>query len=172
MTPLLAQKMAALSVAASCLVLAQGCAHVERAEYDPCARQAERRNSNESVQIISCRLFYIPFRAQILDAGTGAPIPVAAALNCTNVLGEDANDGPVVAFSTDRGLLEGEVGTFTDVANPWNNACFRSRFRGILIEVRKDGYAPYRGYVALPAAEGHVTDLSVIALTPDVDVEE
>jgi len=149
---------------ASCLALAQGCAHMERAKYDPCARQAESRNSNSGPQVISCRLFHIPFRAQLLDARTGEPIPSAAAMNCTNLLGEAADDGPVVAFSTDNGLIEGEVDTFTDVATPWNNECFRSTFRGILIEIRKDGYVPHRGYVPLPAAEGEVADLGVIRL--------
>lgn len=50
--------------------------------------------------------------------------------------------------------------TFT----PYINACFRSRFRGILIEIRNEGYIPYRGYVPLPAAEGDVADLGVIRL--------
>ena len=67
-------------------------------------------------------------------------------------------------MSTDSGLIEGEVDTFTDVANPWNNECFRHSFRGILIEIRKDGYVPYRGYVSLPAAEGEIADLDVIQL--------
>jgi hypothetical protein len=50
------------------------------------------------------------------------------------------------------------------VANPWNNECFRYSFRGILIEIRKEGYIPYRGYVPLPAAEGEIADLGVIQL--------
>jgi hypothetical protein len=153
-----------MAMVGCCLALAQGCAHVERAEYDPCARQSERRNSDSGPRIISCRLFYIPFRAEVVDAETGGPIATAAALNCTNVLGEAADDGPVVAFSADSGLLEGEVDTFTDVANPWNNECFRSTFRGILIEIRKEGYVPFRGYLPLPATEGEVVELGVIRL--------
>lgn len=160
-----------ITKAACCLVLAQGCAHVERAEYDPCARQTERRNNNASVQIISCRLFYIPFRAEVVDADTGEPIATAVALNCTNVIGEAVDDGHVVALSADNGLIEGEVDTFTDVTNPWNNECFRHSFRGILIEIRKDGYVPYRGYVPLPTAEGAVADLGVIQLAPDPGVK-
>lgn len=156
---------------AACLAFAQGCAHVERAEYDPCARQAARRNSDAGPRIISCRLFYIPFRARIVDADTGGPIPSATAMNCTNVLGEAVGDGPVVAFSAHNGLIEGEVDTFTDVANPWNNECFRSTFRGILIEIRKDGYVPYRGYVPLPTAEGAVADLGVVQLAPEPGVK-
>jgi hypothetical protein len=85
-------------------------------------------------------------------------------MNCTNVVGEAADDGPVVAISTDSGLIEGEVDTFTDVGNPWNNECYRYSFRGILIEIRKEGYVPHRGYVPLPAAEGDVVDLGVIRL--------
>lgn len=161
-----------LVIASSCLALAPGCAHIERAEYDPCTRQAERRSSNSSVQIISCRLFYIPFHAQIVDADTSEPIATAVATNCTNVLGESTNDGPVVAFSGESGMLEGEVSTFTDVANPWNNACFRHNFPGILIEVRKNGYIPYRGYVPLPPAEGDIAELGVIALTPGAAVKK
>ncbi|MBL7646689.1 MAG: hypothetical protein JNK74_10920 [Candidatus Hydrogenedentes bacterium] len=153
-----------MALLGSSLAFAQGCAHMERAEYDPCARQAERRNKNAGVQIISCRLFHIPFRAQILDAGSGEPIASAAAVNCTNVLGEAADDGPVVAMSTDSGLIEGEVDTFTDVGNPWNNECFRHSFRGILVEICKDGYSAYRGYVPLPPAEGDVAELGVIRL--------
>ncbi len=163
-TPSLAYKMALLSVVASCLVLAQGCAHMERAEYDPCARERDASWTGSGRMVIACSTLTIPFRAQILDAGSGEPIASAAAINCTNVLGETADDGPVVAMSTDSGLIEGAVDTFTDVGNPWNNECFRHSFRGILVEIRKDGYSAYRGYVPLPPAEGDVAELGVIRL--------
>lgn len=155
-----------MTVVASCLVLAQGCEHIERAEYDPCARARETRWTGSGRMVIACSTLSIPFRAHIVDARTGEPIPSAAAMNCTNVLREAADDGPVVAMSTDSGLIEGEVDTFTDVANPWNNECFRHSIRGILIEIRKDGYVPYRGYVPLPGAEDDVAELGIIRLVP------
>lgn len=161
-----AQRMAFLSVAASCLILAQGCAHIEHAEYDPCARASRGNVTGSGQVVVSCYTLSIPFRAKIVDAKTELPIPAAAVVNCLNVLGEPASDGRVAAFSSDDGNVNGVVETFIHTSNPYFNECFRNSFQGILIEIRKDGYVPFRGYVPLPTAEGEQVDLGVIQLAP------
>lgn len=152
-----------------CLILVQGCAHIDRVEFDPCER-ASRGNVTASGQVkISCYILGIPFRARIVDANTALPVPAAAVINCLNVLGEPASDGPVAAFSSDDGNVNGEVDTFIHNANPYFDECFRNSFQGILIEIRKDGYVPFRGYVPLPTAEGEQVDLGVIQLAPQLE---
>ena len=162
-------RLSALAAIPLCLILLQDCVHNKRAKYDPCARASRGNVTGSGQVVVSCYILGIPFRAQIVDANTSLPVPTAAVINCLNVLGEPASDGPVAAFSADDGNLNGVVETFIHTATPYFNECFRSTFQGILIEIRKDGYAAFRGYIPLPTADGEEVDLGVIQLVPQLE---
>lgn len=161
-----------LVIASSCLALAQGCAHIERAEYDPCADQTSNRPSRSARQIIACYSLEIPFRLTVVDATTRTTVPGAIAVDDWYLPAPPGEEDGRFGTSREDGIIQGVAWTLTGVANPYTNACFRSKFRGILVEIRKDGYAYHREYVGLPAAEGDVVDLGTIKLVPVSAAEE
>lgn len=148
----------------ACVALLPGCAHIERAEYDPCADGSRGRSSGGTSLIVACYALEIPFRLTVVDATTQAPLVGAIAVDDWYLPPSDGFEDDKFGVSVEDGVIEGKAWTLVGVPTPYTNACFRSRFRGILIEIRNDGYIPYRGYVPLPAAEGDVADLGVIRL--------
>ena len=160
----LAHRLSAQTVVATCLVLAQGCAHMERAEYDPCAHRNTWRDRSTGPLIVACYNLAIPFRARVVDAATGAPLAAVAVLRGQNAIEEPITDGPALGWSSPDGEVDLAALMLVGTPNPYSNACFRRDFPGILIEFQQDGYAQYRCRVPLPAAEGEIADLGVIQL--------
>ena len=162
-TPL-AHRLSAQTVVATCLVLAQGCAHMERAEYDPCAEGTRDKFSKNGHQVTACYTLDIPFRIRLIDAATQLPIAGAIAVHDWYIPAPPGVEDDKFGISLEDGVMNGTATTIAGVPNPYSNACFRRDFPGILIEFQQVGYARYRCRVPLPAAEGEIADLGVIQL--------
>jgi hypothetical protein len=146
-------------------LLASGCTTIQRAPYDPCARQPYRGSKPAGQIIVACHQLSIPSRARVVDAATGAALPAVAVLHGQNVIDEPIEDGPALGRSSPDGEVNLVVDLFVHTANPYT-ACFRQSFPGILIEFQQDGYARYQCCVPLPERKGLAVELGTVYLEP------
>jgi len=161
----LAQRLSAQTVVALCLVVLQGCAHMERADDDPCAgwRGGGVTRMTGGGLVISDYALEIPFRVRVLDVDTGAPLYGAFAVGETYYPDEEWPDETRFGTVGDDGVMEGRAWTLVGTPNPYH-PCFRQRSRGVLVQVLCPGYGSYRGYVHVPPSEGERVEWGTVYL--------